>query len=336
MRVRKRRSARPVGTERSNTATPTTAEIQEVKGDNTAGDTTHLGECPVCGSAGKLVIEPRHTPGRPPYFVICRTATCKGLGSGEWLRAVADLVDAPGGWDILDSPLEYLSAYLEATSQGGAAQQPPSLASVDGHASRLWTEPDPLAYALNVRGMSEETLRREQIGWDGKAFTFPIYDANGELVNWIRRPWPNAPAGAKYIGLRGHNRHNGGVELYPRPLPRGSWLVIEGLWDALLGRQHGLKAVTSTHGVDTFLPEWLPLVRSRRVAVMYDVGAETVMHRRVAQLREAGADAWPVQLAKVLRRGKDLSDALTGGWTADALAAFIKSEREAARRKQAA
>jgi hypothetical protein len=188
-------------------------------------------------------------------------------------------------------------------------------------------------YLVNERGLTEDTIREYKLGWesDPPAFTFPIYDAQGELVNLVRRPWPDAPDGRKYVTLRGRNRHNGGVELYPRPLPRGSWLLVEGLLDALLGRQHGLPALTSTHGVDTFLDEWLPLVRGRRVAVMYDVGAEPIMHKRVEQLRAAGAQAWPVELAKVLRQGKDLSDALTGDWTAQDILNLINRERKGAR-----
>jgi hypothetical protein len=335
MRVRKRRSARPVKAERSKTPTTATAEVLEVKGDNTV-NAKYEGECPVCSSPGKLVVERRRTPGAAAWFVICRTAGCKGLGSGEWLREAVAAVGAPGGWDLLDNPLSYLSDYLETETY--LSREPaslPSRASIDGCVSRLYTEPDALDYAMNERCLTERTLRRARVGWDGSAFTFPIYDAQGELVNLVRRPWPDSPPGRKYLTLRGHNRHNGGVQLYPRPLPSGSWLLCEGLWDALLGRQHGLPAVTSTHGADTFLDGWLPLVRGRRVACMYDVGAEAIMHKRVAQLCEAGADAWPVELAKVLREGKDLSDALTGSWTAETLIEFISSERPRRRRKAA-
>jgi hypothetical protein len=337
MRVRKRRSARPVKAERPKAPTTATTEVLEVKSDNTI-NAKHEGKCPICGSPGKLVVEPRRTPApaRPPWFVICRTAGCKALDSGEWLREVVEAVGAPGGWDLLDNPLRYLSDYLETETYLSRKPAPlPSRASIDGCVSRLYTEPAAIDYATRTRGLTEPTLRRARVGWDGSAFTFPIYDAQGELVNWIRRPWPNAPTGRKYVTLRGRNRHNGGVELYPHPLPRGSWLLCEGLWDARIGRQHGLPVVTSTHGADTFLDDWLPLVRGRRVAVMYDIGAEAIMHKRVAQLREAGADAWPVELAKVLHQGNDLSDALTGGLTAEALIEFINSERPRRRRKAA-
>jgi hypothetical protein len=268
--------------------------------------------------------------------VNCWTAGCRAQ-CGGWLREVAKVVGASGGDALLSDPLLYLSDYLETeTRTDREPEQLPSLASIDGRASRLLTVPDAIDYLLTERGLTEDTITEHRIGWDGSAFTFPICDAQGELVNLVRRPWPDTPDGRKYVTLRGRNRHNGGVELYPRPLPRGAILLCEGLLDALLGRQHGLPAVTSTHGVDTFLDEWLPLVRGRRVAVMYDVGAEPIMHKRADQLCAAGAEAWPVELGQVLREGKDLSDALTGGWTAQALIEFIKRERGQRRRREAA
>jgi hypothetical protein len=269
--------------------------------------------------------------------VNCWTAGCRAQ-CGGWLREVAKVVGAPGGDALLSDPLRYLSDYLEAaTRTDREPEQLPSLASIDGRASRLLTVPEAIDYLLTERGLTEDTITKHRIGWesDPPAFTFPIYDAQGELVNVVRRPLPHI-SGPKYVAMRGRNQHNSGVELYPRPLPRGSWLLCEGLLDALLARQHGLPAVTSTHGVDTFLDEWLPPVRGRRVAVMYDVGAEATMHKRVNQLCAAGAEAWPVELGQVLREGKDLSDALTGGWTAQALIEFIKRERGQRRRRKAA
>jgi hypothetical protein len=343
MRVRKRRSARPRKAERSETPSPILeahAERSRASVNNSAFDTAarkHTGECPQCLRPGKLTVEPRQQLGYAPWRVWCRTASCCDLSPGEWLREVAKTVNAPSGSHLLEEPLRYLSDYLEAeTRTDREPEQIPSLASIHGRASRLLTTHDAFDYLTDKRGLTEDTITDHMIGWDGSAFTFPIHDSQGEVVNLVRRPWPDTPDGRKYITLRGRNRHNGGVELYPRPLPSGSWLLCEGLLDALLGRQEGLNAVTSTHGVDTFLDEWLPLVRGRRVAIAYDVGAEPIMHRRVAQLRAAGAEAWPVELSQVLRNGKDLSDALMGGWTAEALIEFINSERGSRRRRQAA
>jgi hypothetical protein len=247
--------------------------------------------------------------------------------SREWLREVAELVGAPGGWALLDDPLRWLADYLE--SQARTDREPdqlPSLASIHGRASRLLTVPEAIDWLKDERGLTEDTIRRAGLGWESEppAFTFPILNAAGELVNVVRRPWPTEDP--KYRGCTGRNQHNGGVQLYPHPLPEGSWLLVEGLLDALLGRQEGLpQTVTGTAGVNTFLEEWLPLVRGRRVAVMYDVGAEKVMRRRVDALRAAGAEAWAVRLSELdLPPKGDLSDALTGGYDAADIINLIK------------
>ena len=39
------------------------------------------------------------------------------------------------------------------------------------------------------RGLSDDTLRRFQIGWDGERITIPIYDEYNGLVNFRRYKW---------------------------------------------------------------------------------------------------------------------------------------------------
>lgn len=307
---------------------PPTTTVAEAVADNytpAPAFTKHEGECPVCGSPGKLVVEPRtDQPGR--WWVICRTAGCQGIGSGEWLRELAKAVGAPGGGVLLQEPLAYLDGYLEAEARTDREPDPlPTDASIHGRASRLFTVQEPLDYLLRKRRLTEATIREHEIGWDGSAFTFPIRDAQGELVNLVRRPLPTEEP--KYRGLRGRNRHNGGIQLYPDVPPSGPVLLVEGLLDALLGRQYGLPTVTSSQGVNTLLDEWLPLFEGRRVAVMFDVGAEKVMRKHVETLRAAGGEAWPVRLRLILPKGKsDLSDYLNGGGTKQDLKELIERE----------
>jgi hypothetical protein len=264
--------------------------------------------------------------------VNCWTPSCRALG-GAYLRELSEYVGAPGGGGmLLDNPLSYLGESVAQTATDSEPAELPSKAARDGEVSRLFSTKDAITYLLNERGLLESTVLRAGIGWDGSAFTFPIKDATGELVNVVRRPWPHVSVGRdgrprKYITMRGRNRHNGGVQLYPDVPATGPLLLCEGLLDALIGRQHDLPAITSTHGVSTFLDEWLPLMKGRRVAVMFDIGAEDEMHRRVEKLREAGAQAWPVRLSRLLSEGKDLTDALTGGHTAEDVLRLIRRER---------
>jgi hypothetical protein len=304
--------------------TPTTAA--EAKADDTPppAHTKHIGTCPVCDTPGKLTVEPRHDlPGH--WWVNCWTCPSDG-----YLRAVAEVVGAPGGGHIKANAPAYLDGYLDSQTRTNRAPEPlPSFASIDGAVSRLFSEREPSYYLLHTRRLTEATICERGIGWDGSAFTFPIYDAQGELVNVVRRPWPNAEPGRKYISLSGRTRQNGGIQLYPDMPPDGPILLCEGLLDALLVRQYGLGAVTSSQGVNTFLDEWLPLFEGRRVAVCFDVGAEKVMVARVRALSAAGAaEAWPVRIGRLLPKGgKDLSDYLTGSGTRQELLELIHRER---------
>ncbi len=282
----------------------------------------YIGICPVCDGVDKLKVAPRtDVPNR--WSVHCRSAECDAPG-GEWLREVAEHTGFTQS-ELLDDPLRCLSDYLDSECRDDLPPaQLPSIEAMAAKQSRLWTEQSALSY-LKERGLNEQTIRRAGIGWesDPPAFTFPIYDTQGQLVNVVRRPLPHV-SGPKYVAMRGRDQRNGGVQLYP-DVPDGSWLLVEGLLDALLGRQGRLPTVSPTHGVSTFLDEWLPLVKGRRVAVMYDVGVEQVTRHRVEQLNAAGAHAWAVDLSPLLTDGKDLTDYVQQGGTADRLVSHIKA-----------
>jgi hypothetical protein len=170
---------------------------------------------------------------------------------------------------------------------------------VDGWHSRLMATDEPLGYLCQKRGLRASTLGRYRLGWDGEAFTLPVFGPGGKLVNLRRRRL--APL-AKPIGLRGR-----GSQLYPDvPAGRGV-LLLAGEFDALLARQKGLPfAVTTTCG--TQLPEHLiRALAGRLVAVAYDVGEEAEAEKTVGKLRAADCQAWVVRL-ELPRSGDDLTD----------------------------
>jgi DNA primase len=248
------------------------------------------------------------------------------MHQGDWLRLLADKIDAEHASEILECPHDYLGDYL--TSQYTVSpKDPPSSAARAGHRSRFWTTPAAIDYMIG-RGLTEETLEDADIGYDGDTdeITFPIDSPQAEFVNNIRRPLEPPESGRKYKVMAGRTKENGGVQLYPQPFPAdGPILLVEGLIDALLLRQEGLPAVTSTHGVGTFLEEWLPLFSGRRVAVAYDVGVAEIQRQRVEQLRDAGADAWGVDLTELGLPDKgDLGDFLLSGGTVQQVKDLIK------------
>jgi len=292
----------------------------------------YTGKCPQCLGDGKLKVSTyTPAPGRLKWSVHCRSSECDPPG-GNWLCEVAELVGYTQT-EILDDPLRCLADYLDAEVAAKDAEQLPSDGTRAGERSRLFSDVDgfyPLNWLLEQRGLNEETIRERELGWNGSAFTFPIRDRQGDLVNVVRRPWP-ASRGPKYRAMAGRGEAQGGVQLYPLPLPNGSWLLVEGLLDALLGRQHGLPVVSPTHGVSSFPAAYLPLLRGRRVAVAFDVGVEQVTRHRVEQLRAAGARAWSVRLDKLgLPPKGDLTDYLSNGGTAQELIAHVRQAKETA------
>ena len=108
-------------------------------------------------------------------------------------------------------------------------------------------------------------------------------------------------------------------------------LVCEGEFDALLLRQHGFPAVTSTAGT-SWSPEWNRHVRGRQVAVVYDAGAFSleIAERRAREFVAAGAcEAWAVELG--LEKGEDATDWFVNyGRSADDLRRLIRAARRSA------
>lgn len=275
----------------------------------------HQGACPVCGRP-KLDVTRRPGGG---WWVGCWRCTARGLSGGDYMRALAAAVGAPGGGALLENPLKYLRPWLHRAPSRRTPEQLPSKATVDGWHSRLMASDEPLDY-LTERGLLTSTLVSYRLGWDGEAITIPVFDASGELVNVRRR---RLERGAKPIGLGGR-----GSQLYPDMPPGRGVVLAAGEFDALLARQHGLPAVTTTCGAR--LPDHLvPALAGRRVAVVYDVG-EDVAAASAEKLVAAGAEAWVVRLG-LPREGDDLTDwFVTYGRSRRELVALIRRERTAA------
>lgn len=123
----------------------------------------------------------------------------------------------------------------------------PSVGTVEGWHSRLLNDPDAArarAYLTDVRGITERTWKEHLLGWDGDAITFPVFDADGAVVNVRRRrPGPRQ----KMLGRKGHGTRH----LYPAAseLPiDGRVFIVEGELDALVLREHGFPAFTCIGG----------------------------------------------------------------------------------------
>jgi hypothetical protein len=246
------------------------------------------------------------------------------MEKGEYLRALAAAVGAPGGRALKQKPLRYLREWLDGSEPDRRRRGPaplPSHAYIDGWHSRLMASKEPLNYLLG-RGLAGRTIERYRLGYDGTDLILPVY-TGGELVNLRRR---RPVDGARPRGLRGR-----GAQLYPNVPHRGLLLMVAGEFDALVGRQHGVRTITTTCGAR--LPDYLvSLLAGRSVAVAYDVGEEAAARQTVRKLRSAASDAWVVRLGPLGLPDKgDLNDHYLRGGTTRDLLALVARERRARR-----
>ncbi len=300
----------------------------------TVSDGTSLGlgpsskfyfHCPVCGRPNADFRQKANGD----YNVACWSCSALGLSGGEYLRALAEEVGAPGGSALISYAPRYLIGLASGPPIGGGRREkPPSYAEVKGWQSRLRSDCAAMRYLREERGLTGATIARHRLGYDGEAIVLPVYRRR-RPVN-LRRRFLAPSANPKMRGLAGCR-----ARLYPFAPPDDAWLLCEGEFDAILARQHGLPAVTSTAGTH-WAAAWDRYLLGHRVAVVYDAGAGSLRAaaERAAKLREAGAeDAWAVALGSAgLQDGEDLTDWFVHhNKTAAELKGLIRREREAPR-----
>lgn len=246
-----------------------------------------LSECPVCGAGyghGQLTIS---ETGR----TLLNCFRCGNDCAPSYAHELASTLEVPLG-ELLRKPYEQLRPWIQPYSGPRRARAPVDLPSKEavGHACRtLQGDTWRLRYYTETRGLTLHTVRRYRLGLEG-CYLLPVFEG-GRIVNLVHhRPWARPPL-KKYMGAAGHP-----AALYPNVPRRGPVLLVAGMIDALVARQCGLPAVTTTCG--TALPAHLARrFRGKRVAVCYDAGEETSSARSVEKLLAAGASqAWVVSL----------------------------------------
>lgn len=133
----------------------------------------------------------------------------------------------------------------------------------------LMGSPRALKYLHDTRGLTDKTMRKYLVGWDGMRFTIPIYDEDGDLVN-VRRYKANAKSHKDKMISWGVGHGSG--RLYGLEVLKNNEDVFyaEGEWDRILSMQHGFPTITDTSGAAVFKPEWARHFKGKRVYMMYD------------------------------------------------------------------
>lgn len=126
----------------------------------------------------------------------------------------------------------------------------PKTLMLSAHALLL-KNPAKLEY-LHKRGLTLDTIERWKLGWNGPAYTIPVFDVldgtEGDPVTIrFRRDDAECRDGHKYWGLAGTNSTQWfGHPVYPEL--DGALVMLEGEFDTLLLLQEGLPAFTTTNG----------------------------------------------------------------------------------------
>lgn len=201
-------------------------------------------------------------------------------------------------------------------------------AVVAAHHQQLLRTFPALTLLQERRGLSQATVERFQLGFDGQRYYIPVYDEDGRCVN-IRRYKPNATrAQDKMLSWR---QGFGEARLFPiktivDSLPDSTLYLFEGEMDTLLAQQHGLPAVTTTGGAGTWREGWNEYFRGRRVVVCYDnddagrLGAGRIAH----QLRAVATEVKVVSIPLQSPPGADFTDYIVGhGHTVEEFLALV-------------
>lgn len=126
------------------------------------------------------------------------------------------------------------------------------------------------------RGLTNDTLRLFQLGWDGERITIPIYDEYNTLVNFRRYKWNSNEDQWKVLNyVDEYDNTYGEVRIFgiDRVIDSTLDYVVwsEGEMDRICNEQHGFPTACPTSGAGTFKPEWCKYFRNKkRVYVAQD------------------------------------------------------------------
>jgi hypothetical protein len=158
------------------------------------------------------------------------------------------------------------------------------------------------------RGLTDETLKRFMIGWDGQRYTIPIYGEDGKLVN-VRRYKPNARDHAYKMISWAQGYGEARIDGFDILAKHDEVFLSEGELDRRIAVQNGIPAVGHTGGAKTFKMEWAKHFKGKTVYVCYDEDAEGDQGAdKVAKvLKETAEAVYRLKLGTGIKRG-DLTD----------------------------
>lgn len=115
--------------------------------------------------------------------------------------------------------------------------------------------PERIRAYLNGRGIPDESIDLNLLGWNGWRITIPIFDRDGKIAFFKQAKDPeDKNDGPKMVAWpKGHLALYGWENLKGNP---SSIIICEGEFDRLVLEVNGFEAVTSTGGARAFKKEW--------------------------------------------------------------------------------
>jgi DNA primase len=159
---------------------------------------------------------------------------------------------------------------------------------------------------LNNRGIPDEIIDSNILGWNGWRITIPIYNRQGEVVFFrlAKDPEDKRPA------PKMHSSPGSSVELYgwDEVLKHPQQIIVcEGEFDRLVLQTQGFAAVTSTGGAATFRPQWTDALRSiKEVYLCFDRDHAGKTGAKIVALMIPEAKV--IELPEEVGQGGDVTD----------------------------
>lgn len=243
--------------------------------------------CNACGSRGNIhtfYMETRHVDKQTAWFA---------LGDGLGIERPTDVDSRPAIDPAL--PVTYHNALMNST---GVIRD----------------------ILRDRRGITDDTLDKFLIGWDGERVTIPIYDEFNDLVNIRRYKWNSYEDNSKMINYEdpvgnayGEDRVYGIEHLFDDSCEALIW--CEGEWDRLVCEQLGFPACTTTAGAGNFRAEWLKLIaKKKRLYICYDNddAGRRATEYLVENMRGTKVDLFVVKWPDDFREKGDVTDIIVG------------------------
>lgn len=119
------------------------------------------------------------------------------------------------------------------------------------------------------RGLTDDTIKAFQLGWDGERITIPIYDEYNNLVNFRRYKWNSTDDQWKVLNYTDeYGNAYGEVRIFglDRVIDSNVEYIVwaEGEMDRICNEQHGFPTACATSGAGTFRPEWTKYFRNKK------------------------------------------------------------------------